>query len=78
MHATDGEIIFMWNTALFRNFVKNIQNFSIRITDCRYEIYLIKSHVLFMQAAKILYSHDWPDNLHRKQITPIDESGPLF
>ena len=33
--------------------VKNVQYFSIKITDCNYEIhvYHLKLHVLFMQAA---------------------------
>ena len=37
--------------------------FSIKITNCSYEIYPIKSHDLFTQAAKILHSHNRPDYL---------------
>ena len=45
----------------------NVQYYSIKIINCSYEIYPIKLHVLFTHAAKILHSHEWPDNLHRTQ-----------
>ena len=43
--------------------------------NCSCEIYPIKSHVLFTHAAKILHSHNWPDNL---LYCYIDESESLF
>ena len=42
------------------------------------KIYPIKSHVLFTHAAKILHSHNWPDNVNRNEIAYINESESLF
>ena len=45
--------------ALFRNFMKNGQYISTKITiNCSCKISLIKSHVLITHAAKILHSHN--------------------
>ena len=63
---------------ILKIFVKNVQYFSIKITDCSYKIYPIKSHALFTQATKILHSHNWPDDYTEHKTTPIDKSEPLF
>ena len=59
--------------------MKNGQYISTKITinySCK--IYPIKSHILFTHAAKILHSHNWPDNVNRSEIAYIDESESLF
>ena len=65
--------------ALFRNFMKNGQYISTKITiNCSCEIYPIKSHVLFTHAGKILHSHNWPDMWTENEIAYIDESESLI